>query len=95
MPMMLRVPGALLGAQRALPHASLQQTMNDDVVGLGRPREDPRHDVAHISATQAERDACAHLRHVGLDKIGVGARRARLEAVQASVDGRCDLSDSE
>lgn len=67
--MVLGVPGALLGAERALAHARLQQPVNDDVVRLGRPREDPRHDVADISATNAERDAREHLRHVGLHEI--------------------------
>ena len=69
MSMMLRVPVALLGAERALTHAGLQQPINDYVVGLGRPGEDPRHEAADISASQAERDACAHLLYVRLDEI--------------------------
>jgi hypothetical protein len=69
MTMMLSVPGALLGAERALAHAGLQQPVNDNVVGLRRPGEDPRHEVAHIGAIQAPRDARAHLRHVGFDEI--------------------------
>jgi len=95
MPMVLCVTGALIGAERALADARLQQTMNDDVVGLGRPGEDPRYEAAHVGAIEAERDAGAHLRHVGFHEIRVRARRARLDAVQASVDRRCDLSDSE
>jgi hypothetical protein len=67
--MMLGVPEALFGAECALAHARLQQPVNDDVVRLGRPREDPRDDVADISATNAERDTRAHVRHVGLYEI--------------------------
>src|SRR5205823_259697 len=48
----------------------------------------------HISAIQTQRDAGAHLGHVGFHEIRVGARRTRLDAVQASVDRRRDPSDS-
>jgi hypothetical protein len=67
--MMLGVPGALLGADRALTHAGLKQMMHDLVVGLGGPRQDPRYKVAHIGARDAVRDACAHLVDVRLDQI--------------------------
>jgi hypothetical protein len=94
MTMMLRVPGALLGADRALAHAGLQQTMNYAVVRLGGPGEDPRHEAAHIGAIRAERDARAHLRHVGFHQVRVRTRRARLCTVQASVDRRSDRNNS-
>ena len=95
MTMMLRVPSALFGANRAPAHAGLQQPVNDDVIRPGRSREDPRHEIADLSAIPTERDARAHLRHVGLYEIRVRAGRARLDAVQASVDRRRDLRDSE
>ena len=95
MTVMLGVPGALLGADRALPHAGLQQPVNDDVVRLGRPGQDPRHEVAQISAIYAERDARAHVRHVVFHEIRVRARRARLGTAQTGVDRRGDLSHSE
>jgi len=66
---MLGVPGALLGADRALLHAGLKQTMNDLVVGLGGPGEGPRHEVAHIGAREAVRDARAHLVDIRFDEI--------------------------
>jgi hypothetical protein len=69
MTMVLCVPGALLGADRALANAGLQQTLNDAAVRLGRPGEHRCHEAADISATQAERDARAHLRYVSVDEI--------------------------
>lgn len=92
---MLGVPGAFLGAQRAIAHTALEQAMNDKVIGLGGPGEDPRDEVAHIGAGEAESDAFAHLGDVGFDEIRVRARRACLETVQASIDRCGDLVDSE
>ena len=91
----LGVPGALLGAARACADTGLEQAVNDQVVGLGGPREGPCREVAHICAGQAERDARAHHLDVRLGEIRVRAGCARLETVQAGVYRCRDVFDSE
>jgi hypothetical protein len=48
---------AFVSAARAGAHARLQQPVNDEIIPMGRSRQDPRRDIAHIRARQAKRDA--------------------------------------
>jgi hypothetical protein len=92
-PMMRRVPVAFVGAVRARAHARLQQPVNNEIIPMGSSRQDPRGDGAHIRAGQAKRDARGHVGDAVLGEIGVIARRARLDTLQAGVDRRRDLPD--
>lgn len=81
------VAGALLGAVRASPDARLQESANENLIGLRRPAQDPSHGGANVSARLIERDASAHRLEVLLGQARVSAPGARLLAVQASIDG--------
>jgi hypothetical protein len=93
-PMMRGVPVAFIGAARTRAHARLQQPVNNEIVPMGRSRQGPRGDGAHIRACQAKRGAYRHFGDVVLGEIGVTARRARLDTFQAGIDRRRDLPDT-
>ena len=56
---MLSVPRALLGAVLARSDAGLEQSVDDQLVPLRRPRENSRRHVAHVRAVGAQRGADA------------------------------------
>jgi len=59
MTVVIGVPITLLGRGRARADAGLQQAVNNEMLGVTRSRQDPRRDVAHIGAIEAEGDASA------------------------------------
>jgi hypothetical protein len=89
--MVRSVASAFLGAVGACPDASLKQAMNDVVIPLSWSREDASGDLAQIRARHAQRDTRAHRGDVVLRQVRVHARRARLQTIQASVNGRRKL----
>jgi hypothetical protein len=85
MAMMRSVPSALASARRARGNAGLKQRVHDEPVPLARPRQHPRCGVADIGTDLTERNTPAERVDVVLEEICVGARCARLDAVEGGV----------